>query len=175
MFANIGIYIYKFGCFCLVYWHYPVFSMGFTLHKAKNPLATRYGFTRGKEKKKNIEVLSNDQKSQMHSYITLKKMLIVAQRKTIWRYRISQSSYTWKEAIGNFCIATSAANVHISEEKNIYRGWEIMCVCIWHTENRTFSMLTLKKIVHKHWLFLVLHVKFVKNSSRTYSGTLIYM
>ena len=49
------------------------FSVGFTPHKAKQPLATRYEFTRENEKKRNIEGLSNDQKSQMHAYIALKK------------------------------------------------------------------------------------------------------
>ena len=45
--------------------YYSLFLMGFTPHEAKQPLATRYEFTREKEKKRNIEDLSNDQKSQM--------------------------------------------------------------------------------------------------------------
>ena len=42
-------------------------------------------------------------------------MYIVDQRKTISRYRISQSSYTWEEAMRNVCTPTSHTNVHISE------------------------------------------------------------
>ena len=36
--------------------------------------------------------------------------------------RISQSSYTWKEAISNFCTPTSPTNVHISEGQTMHRG-----------------------------------------------------
>ena len=48
--------------------------MGFIPHKQKHPLATRYEFTRGKEKKRNTEGCSNDQRSQIHIYIALKNM-----------------------------------------------------------------------------------------------------
>ena len=68
----------------------------------------------------------------MHAYIALKKMYIVAQRKTICMYRISQSSYTWKEVIGNFCTPACVTNVHISEGQTMYRGWEIMCMHMTH-------------------------------------------
>ena len=115
-----------------------------------------------KKKQRNIEGLSNDQKSQMHVYIALKKMYIVAQMKTIWRHRISQSSYTWKEVIGNFCTVVSPENVHISEGQKLHRGWEIMCVCMWHTQNRTFSKLTLKKSCAQTLSFLSFTCKFCK-------------
>ena len=76
MFVNIGMYIYKFWmllfCAPLLF----TFFNDFTLHEAKQPLATRNGFTRGKEKKRNTEGLSNDQRSQMHAYIALKKMQV---------------------------------------------------------------------------------------------------
>ena len=48
--------------------------MGFTPHKAKQLLATKYEFTKEKEKKRNIECLSNDQRNQMHVCIAFKKM-----------------------------------------------------------------------------------------------------
>ena len=57
--------------------------MGLTPHKAKQSVGTRHEFTMEKKKQRNIEGLSNDQKSQMHVYIALKKMYIVAQMKTI--------------------------------------------------------------------------------------------
>ena len=155
MFVNIG-------CLYFVHPYCSVFSMGLTPHKAKQSVGTRHEFTMEKKKQRNIEGLSNDQKSQMHVYIALKKMYIVAQMKTIWRHRISQSSYTWKEVIGNFCTVVSPENVHISEGQKLHRGWEIMCVCMWHTQNRTFSKLTLKKSCAQTLSFLSFTCKFCK-------------
>ena len=58
----------------------------------------------------------------MFAYIALEEMQIVAQRKTICRNRILQPSYTWKEAIGNFCTPTSPTNFHISEGQTMHKG-----------------------------------------------------
>ena len=58
MFVNIGIYVYKFWVFLFFASILSLFSIGFTPHKAKQSLATRYGFVRGKEKKRNIEGMS---------------------------------------------------------------------------------------------------------------------
>ena len=74
MFDNIGIYIYKFWVLLFLNLCYSLSSTGFTSHKAKQLPATSYGFARGKEKKKKIKGLSNNQRSQMHAYIALKKM-----------------------------------------------------------------------------------------------------
>ena len=69
------VYTYiNFGCFYFVHPYYSLFSMVFIPHKVKQPLATRYGFSREKKYKSNIESLSNDQRSQMRVYIALKKM-----------------------------------------------------------------------------------------------------
>ena len=75
---------------------------------------------------------------------------------------MSQSSNTWKKAFGNFC--TPASSVFTSQKEKLYRGWEIMCTCMPHTQNRTFFNVNIKKIKHKHWdwLSLVLHVKFIR-------------
>ena len=57
----------------------------------------------------------------------------------------------------------SIFSFHISEGKTV-QGWEIMCMCMPHTQNRTFFNVNIKKIKHKHWdwLSLVLHVKFIR-------------
>ena len=70
----------------------------------------------------------------MHAYIALKKMQIVPQKKKICRYIISQSSYTWKKAIGNFCTPAYLTNVQISEGQTMYRGSEIMYMCMTYTK-----------------------------------------
>ena len=59
----------NFGCFYFVHPYYSLFSMGFTPHKAKQPLATRYGFTKEKEKKRNTKGLRKDQRRLVHAYI----------------------------------------------------------------------------------------------------------
>ena len=47
--------------------------MGFTPHKAKQPLLGM-DLQGERKKKRNLEGLSNGQRSQMHAYIVLKKM-----------------------------------------------------------------------------------------------------
>ena len=74
MFVNIGMNIYKFWVLLFVNLCYSLSSIGFIPHKAKQLLATSYGFTRGKEKKRKIEGLSNDQRSRIHAYTALKKL-----------------------------------------------------------------------------------------------------
>ena len=56
----------------------------------------------------------------------------------------------------------------------MYRGWEIMYMHMAYTEYNFFNV-NINKIRQKHWFFLVLHVKFIKNSSHAYSGNIMYM
>ena len=51
--------------------------MGFTPHKAKQPLLGMDLQGERKKEKRNLEGLSNGQRSQMHAYVVLKKMKIV--------------------------------------------------------------------------------------------------
>ena len=49
------------------------------------------------------------------------------------------------------------------------RGWQIVYVRVWRTKIRAFLMLTYEKkhcnlFVHKHWLYFVLHLKFIKKT-----------
>ena len=67
--------------------------------------------------------------AKMHAYIVLKKMYIVAQRKTICRYRIFQSSYTWKEPIGT-SVVQIVLHRFTSQKDKLCTGVQKSCACI---------------------------------------------